>query len=108
MTAIMMTTMRPVASLFSCMNGTTFIVVCTNILFLEYYMVYICKVYANGVPDETFVCATLAEAEVWACNHARVVPATAGWDTRYTVSIYGDVKEDADILNMFPIKIILE
>ncbi len=71
-------------------------------------MVYICKVYANGVPDETFVCTTLAEAEVWACNHARVVPATAGWDTRYTVSIYGDVKEDADILNMFPIKIILE
>lgn len=72
-------------------------------------MVYICKVYANGVPEQKVVFQTLVEAETWASKNARVVPALGtGWDTRYTVSIYGNVKEDADLVNMFPLKIVLE
>jgi hypothetical protein len=72
-------------------------------------MVYICKVYANGVPEQKVVFQTLIEAERWASKNARVVPALGtGWDTRYTVSIYGNVKEDADLVNMFPLKIVLE
>jgi len=72
-------------------------------------MVYICRVYANGVPEEKAVFQTLIEAERWANRHARVVPAIGtGWDTRYTVSIYGDVREDVDLVGMFPLKIVLE
>ena len=72
-------------------------------------MVYICKVYANGVPEQKVVFQTLIEAERWASKNARVVPALGtGWDTRYTVSIYGNVKEDADLVNMFPLKIVLD
>ena len=72
-------------------------------------MVYICRVFANGVPEQKVVFQTLVEAERWAGTQARVVPALGtGWDTRYTVSIYGNVKEDADLINMFPLKIVLE
>jgi hypothetical protein len=52
---------------------------------------------------------TLLQAEKWACKNARTVEAIGtGQDIRYTVSIYGDVPEDADLLNMSPIKIVLE
>ena len=72
-------------------------------------MVYICKLYANGHPEQSVTFQTLPEAEKWACKNARVVPAIGtGWDIRYTVSIYGNVKEDADLINMFPLKIVLE
>jgi hypothetical protein len=72
-------------------------------------MVYICKVYANGNPEDVRTFETLFEAERWACKHARVVPAIGtGWDTRYTVSIYGDFKPDVDLSNKHPIKIVLE
>jgi hypothetical protein len=72
-------------------------------------MVYICKLYANGTPEQKVAFQTLLEAELWAIKNARVAQAVGtGWDVRYTVSIYGDVKEDADLLNMVPIKIILE
>ena len=72
-------------------------------------MVYICKVYANGKPEGSATFQTLLEAELWANKNARVVPAIGtGWDMRYTVSIYGNVKEDADLINMFPLKIVLE
>jgi hypothetical protein len=63
-------------------------------------MVYICKLYAGGKPEQKVVFQTLLEAERWANKNAGVV--------RYTVSIYGDVEEDADLLNMFPIKTVLE
>ena len=72
-------------------------------------MVYICKLYANGRPEQTMFFETLLQAEKWACKNARTVEAIGtGQDIRYTVSIYGDVPEDADLLNMFPIKIVLE
>ena len=72
-------------------------------------MVYICKLYADGRPEDTKVFETLLQAERWACKNARVVPSMGtGWDTRYTVSIYGDVEEDADLLNFSPIKTIIE
>jgi len=72
-------------------------------------MVYICKVYANGKPEDTREFVTFAEAENWASKHARVVPAIGtGWDTRYTVSIYGDVAPGSDIINRYPLKIVLE
>ena len=66
-------------------------------------MVYICKLYANGKSEQTVTFDTLSKAENWACSNARVYD-----DIRYTVSIYGDVKEGTDVLNMFPLKIFLE
>lgn len=72
-------------------------------------MVYVCKVYANGNPEDTREFDTLAQAENWACKHARVVPVIGtGWDTRYTVSIYGDVAPGTDVTRMYPLKIVLE
>ena len=66
-------------------------------------MVYVCKLYANGNPAQSVTFETLAKAENWACSNARVDEGV-----RYTVSIYGDVKEGTDVMNMFPLKIFLE
>jgi hypothetical protein len=66
-------------------------------------MVYVCKLYANGTLEQTATFQTLLEAERWASENARVVD-----DTRYTVSIYGDVKEGVDLNNMFPLAIFLQ
>ena len=72
-------------------------------------MVYICKMYANGKPEQTVAFKTLLEAERWACKNARIVESTGtGWDTRYTVSIYGDVEVDTDLLNIDPIKVVIQ
>jgi hypothetical protein len=59
---------------------------------------YVCKLYANGVPEQTVTFETLVEAELWACENARVVPETG---TRFTVSIYTDT-------SAFPLAIVLE
>lgn len=66
-------------------------------------MVYVCKVYANGKLQETKMFQTLLEAENWACDNSGLVS-----DIRFTVSIYGDVKEDADLTHMYPLKILLQ
>jgi hypothetical protein len=66
-------------------------------------MVYVCKLYVNGTSEQTVTFDTLAKAENWACKNARVDEGV-----RYTVSIYGDVKEGTDVVNMFPLKIFLE
>jgi hypothetical protein len=72
-------------------------------------MVFICKLYANGKPEQTVTFDTLLGAEKWAGKHARVVESTGtGWDTRYTVYIYGDVDENADLLNIFPLKVFIQ
>jgi hypothetical protein len=68
-----------------------------------------CKLYADGKPEYTMSFGTLLQAELWASKNARVVPSMGtGWDTRYTVAIYGDVEEGSDLLNLSPIKTILE
>jgi hypothetical protein len=67
-------------------------------------MVYVCKLYANGTPEKTVTFDTLAKAELWACDHACTDPDNG---VRHTVSIYGDVKEGTDVINMFPLKIVL-
>ena len=70
-------------------------------------MVYICRVYADGNPEDRVVFDTYISAFAWARKHARRVPPIChGWDTTYIVKLYGSESPDVDLATIEPIEII--
>jgi hypothetical protein len=70
-------------------------------------MIYICRVYADGNPEDCVNFDTYQDAIKWAKRHARIVPPLShGWDIRYTVRIYLTSSPDVDTRFMEPVETI--
>ena len=70
-------------------------------------MVYICRVHADGNPEDRVVFVRYEDALVWAKKHARIVPPLGhGWDVTYTVRVYSCGSAKDDISNMEPISVV--